>query len=195
MPILGVVASSKSGRLSDMVLIATNTLSSASPSVTFSNLNTSASAYQHLRLVVSARANTNNTAQSITIELNGSTAANYSAHSFYAFVSSNVVANTWIYSSVGSDNAFIGGAEGLTAYPNAWQPTVYEFPNFSSTDKNKYVLSTNGIALTDTSGSGGGSTAFNNVMWNSTAALTSIKLSLATNFATGSRFSLYGLKG
>lgn len=179
-------------RASDMELISTNTLSSVQASVTFSSLNTTASAYRHLRVVALLRAGTNNTAQSCTIELNGSTASNYNAHSFYAFKppSSAVVANTWLYVNQNSSNCFSGGAEGFTSVPNTFQPNIYDFWDFSQTDKNKYISNINGCYVDGNNGS----VAFNNVMWNQTAAITSIKFSLGANFDTGSRFSLYGIK-
>lgn len=181
--------------LSDMDLIQTTTVTTSTPSVTFSNLNSVASQYRHLRLVVLARAMTNSSGQSLTLEFNDSSAADYNAHSFYAFASTNVVANTWIYANTTSANAFIGGAEGQTAYPNIWQPNIYEFPNFSATDKTKFALSLNGASITNSLSTGAGSVAWNNVMWNQTSAITSIKLSLVSNFSSGTRFSLYGLKG
>lgn len=176
---------------SDMELISTTTLTSAQGSVTFSSLNTSASAYRHLRCVALLRAGTNSTAQSVTIELNGSTASNYNAHSFYTFKSaSSLNANTWLYVNQSSSNAYCGGAEGLTSYPNVYQPNIYEFHDFSQTDKNKYITAINGAWVS----SNDGSVAWNNIMWNQTSAITSIKFSLPANFAAGSRFSLYGIK-
>lgn len=175
----------------DMELISTTTLTSSQGSVTFSSLNTSASAYRHLRCVVLARAASNATAQSITIEFNGSTASNYNAHSFYTFKSaSSLNANSWLYVNQNSTNAYCGGAEGFTSVPNLYQPNIYEFHDFSQTDKNKYITNINGAWVT----SNDGSVAWNNVMWNQTSAITSIKFTLAANFATGSRFSLYGIK-
>jgi hypothetical protein len=175
---------------SDMELISSTTLGSSQSSVSFSSLNTSASAYRHLRIVALVRAASNSTAQSITLELNGSSASNYNAHSFYTFVSSTVVANSWLYANTSSSNAFCGGAEGLTAYSNAYQPNIYEFHDFSQTDKNKYITAINGCIVADNNGS----VAWNNVMWNQTSAITSITFTLATNFAAGSRFTLYGIK-
>lgn len=175
---------------SDMELISSTTLGSTQSSVSFSSLNTSASAYRHLRIVGLVRAATNATAQSMTIQLNGSSASNYNAHSFYTFVSSTVIANSWLYANTDSSNAFCGGAEGLTAYPNSYQPNIYDFYDFSQTDKNKLITAINGNIVTNTNGS----VAWNNLMWNQTSAITSIAFSLATNFAAGSRFSLYGIK-
>jgi hypothetical protein len=176
---------------SDMELISTNILSTNQSSVTFSNLNTLASAYRHLRVVALVRAATNATAQSIVLELNGSTAANYNAHSFYTFKGpSTLIANSWLYVNQPSSTAYIGGAEGSTSVPNLFQPNIYEFHDFSQSDKNKYVTNLNGCYLD----SNNGSVAFNNLMWNQTSPITSIKFSLASNFQSGSRFSLYGIK-
>jgi hypothetical protein len=179
------------GISSDIELITTTTLGSAQTSVIFSNLNSTASAYRHLRCVVQARAGSNSTAQSITVELNGSTASNYNAHSIYAFKSSaSLVTNSWLYVNQNSSNSYCGGADGLTAYPNNWQPNVYEFHDFSQSDKNKYITCLNGCYVSSTDGS----VAWNNLMWNQTSPITSIKFVLASAFSAGSRFSLYGIK-
>lgn len=177
--------------LSDMELISSTVLGSSQSSVSFSNLNTSAAAYRHLRVVGLCRAGTNSPGQSITIELNGSTASNYNVHSMYTFVSSSgSVANSWMYLSQNSDNSFSGGAEGQTTYSNYYQPNIWEFHDFSQTDKNKYMTNLNGTSITDTNGS----VAWNNFMWNQTSAITSITFKLASNFTSGTRFTLYGIK-
>ena len=175
---------------SDMELISSTTLTSTQASVSFSGLDTSASAYRHLRIVALVRANTNLSSQSLTIELNGSSAANYNAHSLYSFISTSAVSGSWIYQNVASSSAFAGGAEGATAYPNAFQPTIYEFHDFSQTNKNKYITSINGLINTNTNGSIG----WNNIMWNQTSAITSIAIGLGSSFTSGSRFTLYGIK-
>lgn len=175
---------------SDMELISSTVLSSTQSSVSFSSLNTTAAAYRHLRVVGLCRAGTNAPGQSITIELNGSTASNYNVHSMYTFVSTPVIANSWMYLSQDSNNSFCGGAEGQTAYSNFYQPNIWEFHDFSQTDKNKYITCLNGASITSTSGS----IAWNNLMWNQTSAITSISFKLASNFTAGTRFTLYGLK-
>ncbi len=174
-----------------MELISTTTLSSTQSSVTFSNLNVNASTYRHLRVVGLVRAATDSTAQSIVVELNGDTGSNYTAHSMYTFVSgSGVIANSWLYVNQPSSSAYCGGAEGLLAFPNSWTANIWELNDFSQTNKNKYIVSSNGITNSATNAV----SSWNNLMWNSTAAVTSIKFSLPSNFASGSRFSLYGIK-
>ncbi len=176
---------------SDMELISSTTLGSTQSSVSFGSLNTVAAAYRHLRVVVLARANVNLTAQSITVELNGSSAANYNVQSLFMYATpSSVIANSWTYFNQNSSASYCGGAEGQTAYQNLWQPNIYEFHDFSQTDKNKYITNLNGCISTDTNGF----VAWNNLMWNQTNAITSITFNLAANFSAGSRFALYGLK-
>jgi hypothetical protein len=175
-------------------LISTTTLTSDTASVSFSSLNTVASAYRHLRVVLTARAGTNGTGQSINLKINGDTSSIYNAQSFYNFV--GTTNRTWVYiNSTDSVGSFLGGGEGQTSYPYMFHSNIYEFFNFSSTSINKQYQCLNGCAIGDSSGTGYSNISFNNGMWASTAAITSITFTLASNFKTGSRFSLYGIRG
>lgn len=178
---------------SDMQLITTTTLGADTSSITFSNLDTVASEYKHLRVVLTGRAGTNSTGQSINLKINGSTSSIYNSQSFYAF--SGASNRTWIYINQPDTQSYIGGCEGQTAYPSIFQPNIYEFPNFSSTSINKYYQCLGGCAIGPDVANGSSNVSFNNGMWASTAAITTIQFVLATNFKSGTRASLYGLRG
>jgi hypothetical protein len=176
---LGFLASSGGESLTDYELIESVILGSAQSSVTFSSLGTYSSAYKHLQLrfvAKSTQAGTGSGGVLASMELNAT--AFTKNHYLYAegtYVESGVGANGFIVPLVraGATNVFSSGVVDLLDV-------------FSST-KNKTIRTlagyTNEMALSSN-------------LWASTNTITSatIKTS-ADNFAIGSRFSLYGIKG
>ena len=174
------------GAAGDYELISTTILGSAAASVTFSGLGTSAAAYKHLQIRYTGRTD-NGTTQSAYIRLNGDTGANYAMHSLVGYgsgiTSENSTSQTYAL-------AFIGGLPGTNSASGIYEAGITDLLDFQSSTKNKTLRTFNGAA----------SSIITNVrltsgLWMSTAAVTSILIApQSNNWATGSRFSLYGLK-
>ena len=70
---------------------------------------------------------------------------------------------------------------------NAFSASVTDFLDSYSTTKNKTIRTFGGYS---------GELSLNSGLWQSTSSITSITIRTTTdNFAIGSRFSLYGIKG
>lgn len=187
---LGILASS-GGLLADYELISTTVLASAVTSVTFSNLATAAAGYKHLQIRYTARSSRAVPyPDAVSMQINGDTnVSNYRWH-LIGGDSGSVSAYNGQLSPAG---LFIGAAAGGTSTGNAFAANIVDILDFSSS-KNKTVKAFGGSSA---------STGYNNEVrlyssiWMSTAAITSlvINVNTANNFAVGSRFSLYGLRG
>jgi hypothetical protein len=167
-------------------LLETQVLGSSTASVTFSSLSTYASTYQHFQLRVAARTDRASYVDTVAIRFNSDTANNYSNHYLAgngstAFSGVETSQNKMLSIRVTAANAgtsvFGGGTVDLL--------DVFE------TTKNKTARSLSGY----TSGSGSEVYLFSGA-WYSTTAVSSMTLipNIGTNFVTGSRFSLYGIK-
>lgn len=169
-------------------LISTTILGSPAASVTFSGLGTSAAAYKHLQIRGMARTTTNTGYTSAGIRFNGDTGNNYSGH--------ELVGSNGAMSSGGGANAnapSIWRISGGSLNANIFGSVVLDILDFSNTSKNKTVRSLSGME----GGSGNTLIQLTSAAWYNTSAITSITFidASAGNFATGSRFSLYGVKG
>lgn len=152
--------------------IATYTAPSAQSTITFSSIS---SAYTDLVLVAMA---TNPTGDSdLCIRFNSDTATNYSSTFIYGTGSSAAsVRNSSL------NRMRIGRTDAGNAYPN-----IIQIQNYANATTYKTAISR----------SQNGSLVLANVgLWRSTAAITSITIidENGYNFATGSTFSLYGIK-
>lgn len=157
-------------------LISTTVLGGTAASVTFSNLGDYSSTYKHLQLRV---AGNNTTSGAWRFRLNADTGNNYSYHLLYGNGTSALSANATSQSS-----GYFGFA---TANTNVAAGAVMDILNFASTTNNKTTKSLNGDVNFNV--------IFASSAWYSTAAVTSLTLLANVNFVTGSRFSLYGIRG
>lgn len=153
--------------------IATNTLGSNSPSVTFSSIS---GTYTDLVLVFNGSVTT---PEDFQIQVNSDTGANYS--------------RTWVTgngSTAASSRAT--GDTKMRLAQNGYATTgisnvIVHFMNYSNSTTFKTVLSRANNSATGTDG------IVN--LWRSTSAITSIYVYVPSgNFATGSTFTLYGIK-
>ena len=156
------------------VAIATNTLGSATASVTFSSI---PATYTDLVLVVNAIAATT-TDGSITLRFNSDSSSNYSYTRILGLgsgtpISSRGTSTTLIFAGIIS-NSVLG-------------TTLIQLNNYANTTTYKNTLARSGKADSYVSADVG--------LWRSTAAITSIVLAINdnNNFATGSTFTLYGI--
>jgi hypothetical protein len=180
---LGIFSAAGAGggvALSDYELIQTTVLGSSTPSVTFSSLGTYSSTYKHLQIRMTARVDQVN--DQIFMRINADTGSNYARH--------ELVGNG---SSVGSNASTSQTAIqfGRVAYSsqtaNAFTGFVMDILDPYAT-KNKTIRCLGGDSINPL--------ALTSGLWNNTSSLTTILIYAgATNFVTGSRFSLYGIKG
>jgi hypothetical protein len=179
---LGILASSGGGTGGPAFeLITTQVLSSAASSVTFSSIPTN---YKHLQLRYVAHTNSNQSV--LRGRFNGdSTSANYTRHYLYGDGSS-------AGSAASTSNAWLDFGP-LEQGSNMFAVGVVDILDYADTNKNKTTR-----ALAGRSGSANRLIELTSGVWLSTAAVSSLTLSEAffgQNLLTGSRFSLYGIKG
>jgi hypothetical protein len=149
--------------------IATTTLGSATANVTFSSIS---STYTDLVIIFQG---TGVSASTLTYQFNSDTNTNYS--DTYMFGDGTVGSGRH------SNESYILG----TGVNTSQCMQIINIMNYSNTTTYKTTLlrgNANGV----------GATAAFVGLWRNTAAITSIRLSLSTNFASGSTFTLYGIK-
>jgi hypothetical protein len=162
--------------------IATQTLGSTTATVTFSNI---PQTYTNLRLVMSAAIPSGSDAFSFW-QANGDTATNYSQTNLYG-----------TGSTAGSDRITSISNPSFNYYSNitttvGQNATVATWFNYSNTTTYKTMLVRSNTATGPSFPGVSGTSA----LWRSTAAITSLSFKVQGNsFATGSTFTLYGIKG
>ena len=158
--------------------IATNTLGSATSSVTFSSIS---SAYTDLVLIVSANGSVNPNYASI--QYNGDTSNKYSQ----TYLAGNGTTAVSARTSSARDIISLGYTRVPTA-ANTFSTYIANIQNYANTTTYKTTL----IRAEETSVNYVTSTVG---LYQSTSAITSIKVLVDTgNFSTGSTFTLYGIK-
>lgn len=194
MPILGVIDSAKSGNQDSgaMFAIASTTVNSGVTNITFTSI---PSTYTHLEIRWSAQTNrgTYNLDDLIIQVGNGSvdTGANYSNHQIIGSGSA-VTANS-------NTNLTYGYAQGQlgTTVGNTFGVGVTTILDYANTNKFKTGRT---IGLNDTNGQASGFNGWvglDSFAWRSKSVIDTIKFTMAqgTNFTTGTRISIYGIKG
>jgi hypothetical protein len=183
---LGIWAASGAGSTTAtpaMELISTTILGSNTATVTFSAI---ASTYKHLQIRMTNRDTSSSNIRPAGIQFNGDTASNYQAHRIYgdgASVSSDYLATSYIQYKI----------PGNGALASVWSGAVLDILNYANTTTYKTTRMLSGFY----GGNGSSEIGLYSGNWRSTSAITSVSLiALNSNaFATGSRFSLYGIKG
>ena len=162
--------------------IATTTLTSAVPSVTFGSI---PQTYTDLVLIMSPANNTSVQDGTELFSINSDTGTNYSFTELYG--SGSVAA-----SIRRSNTAYIGLSFFTTIDTTLGSTTnVTHFMNYSNTTTNKTILN-----RANNLGSTYAGTSLIVGLWRSTAAITSfsVRPGGSTNFKSGSTFTLYGIK-
>jgi hypothetical protein len=164
-------------------LIASQTLTSASTTVTFSSISQS---YTDLKLIISARASNGGGYANTAINFNGS-GGSYANKLIYGVGTGS--ANT--QNTVFPTSAFIGDIPASGIYANTFSNQEIYVTNYKDTNNYKgyYTVSVhedNNAAAFLEADSG---------VWQSTAAITSMLISCGNSgqFVTNSMFSLYGI--
>ena len=162
---------------STMTPIATNTVSSTTSSVTFSNI-----PQNYTDLIIIANAGLSGTAN-LSVRFNSDSGSNYSMNLLKGDGSSATA-----YRENNTTSARMGQANSsvLGAY-------IFNIMNYSNSTTFKTTLSRDNLPF---SGSPAGNASIWISMWRNTAAITSIQIlgDGATNVASGSTFTIYGIK-
>lgn len=171
-------AGGEAGVVSDFELISTTILGSAQSSITF-DVSSYASTYKHLQIrMVSRRADNSG---SVRLTFNSSSSG-YARHTLYG-TGSSVISNG--ASSQSEIEHYVTSKS--TEPANAYAPAVWDILDAFSSSKNKTIRVFAGTWIPEV--------IFGSGLWANTNAITSINLlAFGNDFATGSRFSLYGVK-
>jgi hypothetical protein len=169
-------------------LLETQVLGSSQASVTFSSLSTYASTYQHLQLRYLIRNDNGNPYSETFLRFNSDSGANYARHGLIGNGSS--VASNGVADDISM--LLLVGSAGNTATSNSFGAGVADILDPFETTKNKTVRNLAGRLV----GGGEDRVALSSGLWRNTSAVSSITLDqvFGSNFMTGSRFSLYGIK-
>jgi hypothetical protein len=184
---LGILSAAGAGGVAgDYELIETQILGSAQASVVFSSLGTYSSTYKHLQIRVVARAAAAVSNESLRVRLNGDSGSNYSFHQLFGNGSS--VGSSGSTSQTGASVILVAGDNDASSIFGAG---VVDILDAYSTTKNKTLRGFSGNMP------GAGLVLLRSSAYLSTSSTTSITLTseTAANLMTGSRFSLYGIKG
>lgn len=180
-PIIGIMASANwsSANASSFESIATAT-PTATKTITFSSIPSTYVALQIRYSVLTATAG-----DDVFYTLNGDTGTNYSRHFLYGDGTAAAASGQATQSFLIADS---GSAETGTTQPMVG---IIDIHNYASTTQYKTTRGFNGV---DKNGSG--IITLNSGSWRSTSAVTSITLYTTTyNYAAGTTFALYGIKG
>lgn len=177
-----LTAASNGAAAGAFTLISDQLLGSPAATVSFSSI----AGYKHLKLFIQAASSISAAADTINVQFNSDTGANYTRQFIFANISSISTAQNTAQTSV---QVSISGSTAPAGSSGSLEITI---PNYAASVFSKMMkcaeqywgstIST-GFAIVEASG-----------FWNNTAAITSIQLTCGGgNFITGSRFTLYGL--
>jgi len=189
-PMLGIMASSISGNLISPSYdsIATSTLTSATASVTFSSI---PSTYTHLQIRIWGY-NTSGSDRTLYLQFNSDSGSNYRNH-YLSGNGSAVTASSETAATTGilplNANSSQTGFNGDSTKASA---VIMDILDYKNTNKNTTVRTLGGW-----DGAGSGHVYLSSGLWMNTAAITNLyfQLPYSTNFGTGTKFALYGIKG
>jgi hypothetical protein len=179
-------ASAGGGAAGSFDLLETQVLASSAASVTFSSLSTYAADYQHLQIRLTARFTNISGAEAVRVQFNADTGNNYARHTLFANGSS-----VGSFGGANQDRFELGDYPWNSSTANAFGGAVIDILDpFETT---KY---TTARALTGSEHGSGNRLQFVSGLWMNTNALSEIRLySAFSTMLTGSRFSLYGIRG
>jgi hypothetical protein len=185
---LGLLGAAWAGVAGSYELIESSILTSNASSVTFSSIPQD---YKHLQIRASVR-DTNifsTTLRNLPLRFNGDTGNNYFGHELLG-------EGSGVFSqSLGTPTSSIRPRATIddSSAANIFVPSIWDILDYSNTSKNTTVR-----ILSGSTGPTGGDVpiiALSSGAWNNTAAITSISVGSAESNKTGSRFSLYGIRG
>jgi len=167
-------------------LLETTTLASSASSVSFTGLG-SYTDYKHLQIRWVGRGDASVTFQDATMRVNSDSGSNYAQH-YLRGTGSTVESDA----STARTNFTVGNVPFGSSASNAFGVAVIDILDFSSTDKNTTFRILSGDTIAN-------QIALRSGLYVSTSSITSTELFASTvsgrNWDTGTRFSLYGIKG
>jgi hypothetical protein len=186
-PIIGTIDSAKTGNLSFLAYDAIASTVISNSTTTTINFNSIPQTYKHLQ--IRGLSQGTYTAYNITTYINfsGDTGGNYSFH--------EVVADGSALSTVYDTRTalWIRGNNPGTYYSNAWATVIMDILDYTNTNKTKTIRTMSGWHAF--AGGAAGQITMNGGLWNSTSAITSISLQIATDYwKPNTRYALYGIK-
>lgn len=187
-PILGIMASGNYPRVTNSYeSIATYTVGAGGAAdVTFSSI---PSTYKHLQIRFIARtARASFQDDNMALQLNGNTGANYAWHQL-----SGDGATASASSSTSTTDLRVGRVTAATATSGNFGTGVIDLLDYTNTNKYRTLRTLSGNEF-----NGSGTITFFSGLYQSTTAVSSIKLfsqTGANNFVQYSHFALYGIKG
>jgi hypothetical protein len=168
-------------------LIQSSILGSDQATIDFTSLGTYSSTYKHLQLRIVSRGSNSNPWTQYRLRFNGDGTTSYDRHFFFG--SAGTVGAT----AHVNDSGFLDGQTqtGNSGTSGAFGASVVDILDAYSTTKNKTLRNFGGRRP-----GGDDPIIFGSGLWRNTGSITSMEITnTAGNFLTGSRFSLYGIKG
>jgi hypothetical protein len=187
MPILGILASSRPAfeLVGSYDSLATVTLSAATSSVTFAGI---PSGYKHLQIRFIARtARASFPDDNMAMQLNANTGSSYAWHQLSGDGSSATAG-----ASTTTTDLRVGRVTGATAAAGNFGTGIIDILDYDNTNKFRTIRTLSGNEF-----NGSGTITFFSGLYQSTVAVTSIKLfsqTGANDFAANTTFALYGVK-
>ena len=186
--LLGILNSQAAGGVEGAYdLLETTTLTSSASSVTFSSLG-AYSDYAHLQIRMVARSDWSSVyINDVDVTFNSISSASYASHTLYGD-------GNQAYSTGSTSANFIRVKDvvpSANTLSSAFGAAIIDILDFSKSSKNTTTRQLSGAVVADETKIVLGSGLLNN-----TVAVTSINLASSNgSYVTGSRFSLYGIKG
>jgi len=157
---------------------------SGGSTITFSSI---PSTYTHLQLRVIGKLSGSVGYGQAYVQFNGDTAANYSAHQLYGTGSSAASGATVSATKADVTTWF---PDSTTA--NMFGASVTDILDYANTNKYKTIRVLGGF---DTNNTNSGLVGLFSSSWRSTAAVSSMSITAASNFLSGTVFELFGIRG
>jgi hypothetical protein len=166
--------------------IATGSGTGSSNTISFSSI---PSTYKHLQIRGIVKSTTSGSSfSSVGFNVNSDTSSSYTRHILYGNGANPALA----YGAGAGTTWYIGANDFPTAgYTSIFGAHILDILDYTDTNKNTTVR-----ALTGCDVNGAGEIALSSTVFLKTNAITSIQLvSASGNFATGTQYALYGIKG
>ena len=173
------------GAVGDFESIATVTASGSSATLSFTSI---PGTYTHLQLRGIAANTTAGTGfNSVGLTFNSDSSSSYTRHLLYG-----TGASAYAYGATTNTVWYIGGNDFPRAgYTSIFGAQIVDILDYANTNKYKTCRAISGVDV-----NGAGEADFSSSVWIKTTAITSIELTSSSgNFASGTTYALYGLKG
>lgn len=144
--------------------------------------------YKHLQIRYTARDTSANTTRGMFLEVNGNTVTGANSEHYMRGSTGGSTTGTGSTNLGRFDWSDVPGATSATA--SAFASGIMDILDYTSTSKLKVFKLLHGVNISESN-----QVMLWSGMWNSTSAITSMRIYTNTAFAAGSRVSIYGIKG